>query len=78
MKQYWSVVWFVLSFDPPNVVENGSSILWYTMVRPGVEVILGHLMRDSSLSSVLSVITCTVQKIFKYVCAEDAIPLLMN
>ena len=40
--KYWSFVRLVLSFDPPEVVEDWASVLWYTMVRPRGEVILHH------------------------------------
>ena len=53
MHQYWSLIWFVLCSDPPEIVEDGSSILWHTMIRPGGEVILDHLTRAATLSSVL-------------------------
>ena len=53
VHQYWSLIWFVLCSDPLEVVEDGSSILWHTMIRPGGEVILNHFTRDSSLSSML-------------------------
>ena len=49
VHKYWSLFCFLLSFDNPEIVEDGSSILWYTVIRPGGEVILGHLKRAASL-----------------------------
>ena len=52
MHQYWSF-FCMLNFDPPEIVEDGSSILWYTMVGPGGEVILDYLTRATTLSRIL-------------------------
>ena len=53
VHQYWSSIWFVLSFNSPEVVEDGSSILWHTMVRPRGEVVLDYLTRATTFSSML-------------------------
>ena len=46
----------MLSLDSPEVIENGSSILWHTMVRPQGEVILCHLTRGPALTGMLKII----------------------
>ena len=43
----------MLSIDPPEVVEDGSSIIWYTMIRPGSEVKLNQFTRTTSITGVL-------------------------
>ena len=55
VDKYWtrSLVWLVLSVDPPEVVEDWSSVLWYTVVRPGGEVVLHHFTRGTSFTHVL-------------------------
>ena len=47
----------MLSLDPPEVVEGWSSILWYTVVWPGGEVVLDHLTRGTALTGMLKMIT---------------------
>ena len=56
MDQYWSLVWLVPSVDPLEIIEDWSSILWYTVVRPGGEVVLHHFTRGTSFPSVLIII----------------------
>ena len=46
----------MLSLNPPEVVEDGSSILWHTVVWPGGEMILHHFTRGTSLTSMLNII----------------------
>ena len=53
VNQYWSLIWFMLSSDPPEIVEDGSSILRHTMIRPGGEVILDHFTRAATFSTIL-------------------------
>ena len=44
----------MLSLDPPEVVESGSSVLWYTVVWPRGKVVLHHLTRGTTLTSMLN------------------------
>ena len=59
VHQDWSLAWFVLSLDPSEVVESGSSVLWYTVVWPRGEVILHHLSRGTTLTSMLIFVLMT-------------------
>ena len=51
----------MLSVDPPEVVEDWSSVLGYTVVRPGGEVVLHHFTRVTTLTSMLNIMISKIE-----------------